>query len=114
MRSAWAQGRQQRLQERGLFGAADEAPESFPQGEIGIAAGVAVRGQGQGLFQEAQDINRGNRRPGGEPLTVQMFPELIPGLALEGQEVAFPEALLVAEAGHQEVAAQGFPGGLPA
>jgi hypothetical protein len=86
------------------------APEGLPQREIGVAAGLPVRGEGQGLFQQAQHVGRRCFGPGVEPLVIELLPELVTLLALQRQQVAFPDAVQVAEPGHQEAAAQDFPG----
>ena len=65
-----------------------------------------------GLLQQAHRVSR--RR--GKPLVQALLPETAPNLrlllALQGQEHALLKAFLVADPGHQKVAAQDLRGSL--
>ena len=65
-----------------------------------------------GLLQQPHRVSRGR----GKPLVQALLPETVPKLrlllALQGQEHALPEAFLVADPGHQKVAAQDLRGPL--
>ena len=73
-------------------------------------AGLPVRGQGQGVLQEAQGVSRRRRDPYGEPLTAELLPKLLPLPSFERKKVALPKAMLVTHPGHQGITAQKFPG----
>ena len=104
-RSSGDEGRQFTLQVRGGLGCPSAGKFSPARPDIGRSRGRR-RGSVRKLPPTAYRISRGR----GKPLVQALLPETVPHLrlllALQRQEHALPEPFLVADPGHQKVAAQ--------